>query len=324
MSTLKFMNGHGGAKITNGTINGDAHVHKDVFHPEIGHRYTYESLQETVEFLRSKVPYLPEVGVICGSGLGSLAECLDNPIEISYDCIPHFPRSTVKGHVGALVFGFMSGLPTVCMKGRFHYYEGYPLWKCCMPIRIMKLLGVSHLFITNAAGGLNPSFRVGDIMFVKDHINLMGFAGNNPLQGPNDERFGPRFPPMNQAYNREIIKLANKVAKDIGLGDRVHEGVYTCLGGPNFETVAELRMLQMLGADAVGMSTVHEVITANHCDMTVFVFSLITNECIVEYESLAKPSHEEVIDVGTQRENSLKQFVKELLKQIFENRIGTK
>ncbi|CAG9761783.1 unnamed protein product [Ceutorhynchus assimilis] len=286
-----------------------------------GERYTYELLVETVEYLKKKVPFAPQVGIICGSGLGSLAETLVNSIEIPYTEIPHFPRSTVKGHAGSLVFGYLSGLPTVVMKGRFHYYEGYPLWKCCMPIRIMKLLGVSHLFITNAAGGLNPKYRVGDIMFVKDHINIMGFAGNNPLQGPNDERFGPRFPPMNQAYNRDIIKLAKKVAHEIGLGDKVHEGVYTCLGGPNFETVAELGMLKMLGADAVGMSTVHEVITANHCDMTVFAFSLITNECVVQYETTQEPNHEEVIDVGKKREGLLKKFVSEILRQIFEKGI---
>ncbi|KAL1516726.1 hypothetical protein ABEB36_000596 [Hypothenemus hampei] len=342
------LNGYHNAKLSgqNGTsTNGHANKITD---PDIGHRYTYEVLVETVDFIKSRVPFEPVVGIICGSGLGknqirhknasdilylfseidpftgSLAECLTSPIEISYTTIPNFPQSTVKGHAGSLVFGHLSGLPTVCMKGRFHYYEGYPLWKCCMPVRVMKLLGVTHLIITNAAGGLNPKFKVGDIMFVNDHINIMGFAGNNPLQGPNDERFGPRFPPMNQAYNRTIINLAKKVAKEIGLADRVHEGVYTCLGGPNFETVAELNMLKMLGADAVGMSTVHEVITANHCNMTVFAFSLITNECVVHYETEDEPSHEEVMDVGKQREDSLKQLVTELLKEVFHLGITTR
>ncbi|XP_019768607.2 purine nucleoside phosphorylase [Dendroctonus ponderosae] len=312
-----MVNGYPNIKI-NGTTNG--HIHK-ALETEYGHRYTYELLLETVHYIRNRVSFAPVVGVICGSGLGSLADCLVNPIEIPYSTIPHFPTSTVKGHVGSLVFGHLSGLPTVCMKGRFHYYEGYPLWKCCMPIRVMKLLGVSHLIITNAAGGLNPSYKVGDIMLVKDHINIMGFAGNNPLQGPNDERFGPRFPPMNQAYNRDIIQLAKKVGEDMGVENRIHEGVYTCLGGPNFETVAELNMLKMLGADAVGMSTVHEVITANHCDMEVFAFSLITNECVVQYEANNEPNHEEVIDVGKQREGLLKQLVSELLKRVFENGI---
>lgn len=312
MSSAKIMNGHPNNEVVNnGNSNGVEHT-EPPNEVEIS-RYTYELLLETVEYIRKKVSFTPEFGIICGSGLGSLAECLEDPIEIPYSAIPHFPRCTVKGHGQALVFGRFSGIPTVCMKGRFHYYEGYPLWKCCMPIRVMKLLGVTHLFITNAAGGLNPKFKVGDIMLVKDHINIMGFAGNNPLQGPNDERFGPRFPPMNQAYNRDILEIAHKVAKDLKIGDKMHDGVYTCLGGPNFETVAELGMLKLLGADAVGMSTVHEVITATHCDMTVFAFSLITNACVVEYDNQYEPSHEDVIDVGKQREAVLKQFVTEMV-----------
>lgn len=316
MLCTKIVNGLPTTQMVNGTINGD--VPKESSHPTENDRtrYTYESLQETVQYIRKQVPFAPEFGIICGSGLGSLADCLDDRIEIPYSTIPHFPQSTVKGHVGSLVFGHFSGIPTVCMKGRFHYYEGYPLWKCCMPIRVMKLLGVTHLFVTNAAGGLNPKFRVGDIMLVKDHINIMGFAGNNPLQGPNDERFGPRFPPMNQAYNRRVLGLAREVSQDMKIEDKIHEGVYTCLGGPNFETVAELNMLKMLGADAVGMSTVHEVITANHCNMTVFAFSLVTNECVVELDDQAEPSHEEVIDVGTQREGLLKEFVTRMIKKV--------
>ncbi|XP_060519968.1 purine nucleoside phosphorylase isoform X2 [Cylas formicarius] len=299
-------------------------IHSDVFSENHKHRYTYETLQETAQYINARIPFSPQVGIICGSGLGSLADGFEHPTEISYASIPNFPRSTVKGHAGSFVFGHLEGIATVCMKGRFHYYEGYPLWKCCMPIRLMKLLGVSHLIITNAAGGLNPKFRVGDIMFVKDHINLMGFAGNNPLQGPNDERFGPRFPPMNKAYNREIINSAKKVAVEAGLGDYIHEGVYTCLGGPNFETVAELRALKALGADAVGMSTVHEVITANHCDMTVFVFSLITNECVTDYEKHNEPNHEEVIDAGRKREETLRKFVGQLLKKVFQPMLNSK
>lgn len=217
--------------------------------------------------------------------------------------------STVEGHVGQLVFGYLSGVPVVCMQGRFHYYEGYPLWKCAMPVRVMKLLGVTHLIASNAAGGLNKSYKVGDIMLVRDHINMMGFAGNNPLQGPNDDRFGPRFPPMNTAYDKTLIQKARQVAIEEDLGGMVHEGVYTCLGGPNFETVAELKMLGMLGVDAVGMSTVHEVITARHCGMTVLAFSLITNMCITDYNCYDEANHEEVMDVGKMREDVLKRFV---------------
>lgn len=214
------------------------------------------------------------------------------------------------------MFGYLSGIPVVMMQGRFHYYEGYPLWKCAMPVRVMKLIGVNCLIATNAAGGLNPKYKVGDIMLVKDHINIMGFAGNNPLQGPNDERFGPRFPPMNKAYDKEFLENGKRIAKEIGIGDLVHEGVYTCLGGPNFETVAELRMLKMLGVDAVGMSTVHEVITARHCNLTVFAFSLITNMCITDYDNHDEANHEEVIDVGKMREDVLKKFIEHIVDYI--------
>ncbi|XP_023025183.1 purine nucleoside phosphorylase isoform X2 [Leptinotarsa decemlineata] len=301
-------------KISIGSPNDDLHKKSSFLIDKNG--YTYESVVATAEFLKKLVPFSPVVGIICGSGMGSLADSLQDKIVIPYEDIPNFPRSTVKGHAGALVFGYLSNVPVVCMKGRFHYYEGYPLWKCAMPVRVMKLLGANHLIATNAAGGLNPNFRVGDVMLVKDHINLMGFAGNNPLQGPNDERFGPRFPPMNQAYDKDLIKEAKNIAKEVGLGDNIHEGVYTCLGGPNFETVAELNMLKMLGADTVGMSTVHEVITAIHCNMTVLAFSLITNECITDYECRDNPNHEEVIDVGKMRENVLGKFVQRIVEHI--------
>ncbi|KAF2902901.1 hypothetical protein ILUMI_03278 [Ignelater luminosus] len=272
-------------------------------------RYTYESLTETAQYLLDRVPYQPRIGIICGSGMGALAEALSEPLIFPYEKIPNFPVSTVEGHVGQLVFGYLSGVPVVCMQGRFHYYEGYPLWKCAMPVRVMKLLGVTHLIASNAAGGLNKTYKVGDVMLVKDHINMMGFAGNNPLQGPNDDRFGPRFPPMNTAYDKFLTQKAKQVAVEEDLGGMVHEGVYTCLGGPNFETVAELKMLGMLGVDAVGMSTVHEVITARHCGMTVLAFSLITNMCITDYNCYDEANHEEVMDVGKMRQDVLKRFV---------------
>lgn len=185
-----------------------------------------------------------------------------------------------------------------------------------MPVRVMKLMGITHLLATNAAGGLRENFAVGDIMLIKDHINLMGFAGNNPLQGPNDERFGPRFPPMNKAYDRALVNEAKNIAKQMGLEKNIHEGVYTCLGGPNFETIAELNALKTLGADSVGMSTVHEVITAIHCNLKVLAFSLITNKCIVDYDDESHPNHEEVIDVGKMRENDLNMFVKKIVEHI--------
>ncbi|XP_050502152.1 purine nucleoside phosphorylase isoform X2 [Diabrotica virgifera virgifera] len=286
------------------------------FENDDNEKYNYETLKETADFLMKSVSIIPKVGIICGSGLGTLADGLDNKVTVPYEDIPNFPKSTVQGHVGALVFGNFGGIPVICMKGRFHYYEGYPLWLCAMPVRVMKLLGITHLIATNAAGGLNPKYKVGDIMLVKDHINYVGFAGNNPLQGPNDERFGPRFPSMSRPYDRELIREAKRIAIGLGLRRDIHEGVYSCLGGPNFETVAELRMLKKFGADAVGMSTVHEVITARHCDLKVLAFSLITNECIVEYDNLAVTNHEEVLDVGKLRQETLQKFVRQIVEFI--------
>ncbi|XP_011251901.1 purine nucleoside phosphorylase isoform X2 [Camponotus floridanus] len=277
------------------------------------HTYTFEILQESAQYLLDRIKIRPKIGIICGSGMGLIAESLVDKQCFPYEEIPHFPVSTVKGHTGQMVFGYLRGVPVMCMQGRFHYYEGYPLWKCAMPVRVMKLVGVTHLIATNAAGGLNPTYNVGDIMIVKDHVNMMGFAGNNPLQGPNDDRFGPRFPPMNKAYNDTLIEIGSQVAEEMGISNTVHKGVYTCLGGPNFETVAELKMLRMIGVDAVGMSTVHEVITARHCDLTVFAFSLITNQCVTDYENHGEANHEEVMDVGKSRQPILQEFVSRIV-----------
>jgi purine-nucleoside phosphorylase len=185
-----------------------------------------------------------------------LADILTDPVYFPYEEIPNFPVSTVAGHAGRMVFGYLNGVEVMCMQGRFHYYEGYPLSKCSMPVRVMKICGCTHLIATNAAGGLNEKFKVGDIMLMKDHINIMGFAGNSPLQGPNDHRFGPRFPPMGKAYDPELLKIAKDLGKEMGIENEMHSGVYICLGGPNYETVAELKMWKILGVDAVGMSTV--------------------------------------------------------------------
>ncbi|XP_043287931.1 purine nucleoside phosphorylase-like isoform X2 [Venturia canescens] len=308
-----LVNGHGSLK----RPNENEFLHTAVKHTSTS-TYTFEALQESAQYLLDRVTIRPKIGIICGSGMGSLADTLTDPIVFPYEEIPHFPSSTVKGHVGQLVFGFLEDVPVMCMQGRFHYYEGYPLWKCAMPVRVMKLVGVSHLIATNAAGGLNPKYKVGDIMMVKDHLNMMGFAGNNPLQGPNDDRFGPRFPPMNAAYNAHLLDVGTEIAKEMGIDDIIHRGVYTCLGGPNFETVAELRMLSMVGVDAVGMSTVHEVITARHCEMTVFTFSLITNHCSTDYENDNAANHEEVIDVGRSRQPLIQDFVSRMVLRINE------
>ncbi|XP_055911729.1 purine nucleoside phosphorylase isoform X3 [Eupeodes corollae] len=282
--------------------------------------YSYEIIQEIADYLKARTDICPKIGIICGSGLNSLADHLVDTCAFEYENIPNFPLSTVEGHVGRLVFGYLEGLPVVCMQGRFHFYEGYPLAKCSMPVRVMKLMGVSYLIATNAAGGLNPKFKVGDLMIVRDHINIMGFAGNNPLQGPNDPRFGPRFPPMTNAYDSRLVKKARKIVKEMGVQNDVHEGVYTCLGGPNYESVAELKMLRTMGVDAVGMSTVHEVITARHCDMTVFAFSLITNKCATDYNSSDdEANHEEVVMVGKKRQNTCGEVVCRMVKAIGED-----
>ncbi|XP_043953246.1 purine nucleoside phosphorylase 5a [Gambusia affinis] len=285
--------------------------------PESNKGLSYEDYKATADWLLEQTDMRPTVGIVCGSGLGGLADLLKDQVAFNYKDIPNFPQSTVHGHAGRLVFGTMKGRPCVCMQGRFHLYEGYPIQKITLPMRIFKLLGVQTVVITNAAGGLNQDFKVGDIMIIKDHINLPGFAGNNPLVGPNDERFGVRFPCMSDAYNRDLQQLAMEVGQELGYGDFLKEGVYCVLAGPSFETIAECRMLHMLGVDAVGMSTVHEVIVARHCGMRVVALSLITNLAVMDYDSEEKANHEEVLQTGKQRAEQMERLVSSLV-----NRIG--
>uniref|UniRef100_A0A8D3ED45 purine-nucleoside phosphorylase n=1 Tax=Scophthalmus maximus TaxID=52904 RepID=A0A8D3ED45_SCOMX len=220
--------------------------------PEANKGYGYEDCKATADWLLAQTDVRPTVGIVCGSGLGGLADMLKDPVAFNYKDIPNFPQSTVHGHAGRLVFGKLKGRPCVCMQGRSHLYEGLPIQRITLPMRIFKLLGVETVMLTNAAGGLNQDFKVGDIMIMKDHLNMPGFAGNNPLVGPNDERFGVRFPCMSDAYDRELQQLAMDVGQELGYGDFLKEGVYCVLGGPSFETIAECRMLHKLGADAVG------------------------------------------------------------------------
>lgn len=279
--------------------------------------FTYEDYQKTAEWLLTHTQHRPKMAVICGSGLGGLTDQLTQAQTFNYSDIPNFPRSTVPGHAGRLVFGFLSGRACVVMQGRFHMYEGYSLSKVTFPVRVFQLLGVHTLVVTNAAGGLNPNFEVGDIMLIRDHINLPGFCGQNPLIGPNEERFGVRFPPMSDAYDRNIRLLAKSTWKQMTEQKRdLQEGTYVMLAGPSFETVAECRLLQKLGADAVGMSTVPEVIVARHCGLRVFGFSLITNKVITDYDSLEKASHEEVLEAGKQAAQKLEMFISHLMASI--------
>ncbi|XP_071038038.1 purine nucleoside phosphorylase isoform X3 [Parasteatoda tepidariorum] len=291
-------------------LSGDESVRED------GSSYSYEAMESLTNYLLERTKHRPLVGVICGSGMGGLADMLEDSESFPYNEIPGFPTSTVAGHKGRLVFGNLKGVPTVCMQGRFHVYEGYSLWKCAMPVRVMKLIGVKTLIVTNAAGGLNPNFKIGDIMLIKDHINFPGFAGDNPLRGRNDERWGPRFPAINNAYDLKLRNLARGIANELGLGNFMREGVYAMVGGPSYETVSELRALRTLGADAVGMSTAHEVIAAKHCGLRVFGLSLITNECVMDYDVQRSANHAEVLDTSNRRKADLEKLITNLVSQI--------
>ncbi|VDK39150.1 unnamed protein product [Taenia asiatica] len=277
---------------------------------------SYQNAKAATDYIKKKVHQAPQVGIICGSGLGTLAEIVSDPIVIKYSDIKQFPKSTVVGHAGNLVFGKLAGKNVVIMQGRFHPYEGYNLGQVTLPVRVMKLLGVETLIVTNAAGGLNPDYKVGDLMIIKDHISLLGMTGLNPLVGPNDERFGPRFPAMTDTYTKELREIAKAVGKEMQIEDFLREGVYVAEMGPTYETIAEARFLKMIGADAAGMSTAHEVIVAKHAGMKVFAFSLITNEIVVDEDSKVACNHEEVLQISAKRTEVMKKFVMQMLEKM--------
>lgn len=268
----------------------------------------YESAKQSAQYIQSKITATPEIGLILGSGLGILADEIENAVAIPYSEIPNFPVSTVHGHAGQLVIGQLSGKTVIAMQGRFHHYEGYSMDKVTFPVRVMKLLGVEKLIVTNAAGGVNKEFTPGDLMLITDHINFM----SNPLIGANDERFGPRFPDMSSAYDKEFQQVARTVAADLNI--TIQEGVYFGLTGPTYETPAEIRMIRTLGGDAVGMSTVPEVIVANHSSMRVLGISCITN---MAAGILDQPlNHEEVIETTEKVKSTFLLYVKELVKNL--------
>jgi len=275
---------------------------------------SYENVNESADYILKRTKHRPKIGIICGSGLGGLAELVQDADTFDYAEIPSFPVSTVAGHKGRLLVGLLDKTCVIVMQGRFHSYEGYPLWKTALPVRVMKTIGIKTLIATNAAGGLNKTFQVGDIMLLKDHINLPGFSCQHPLRGPNEEKFGPRFFPTNDLYDAEYRKTARKVGSSLGLDGVIREGVYAMVGGPNYETVAELKLLRSLGVDSVGMSTIPETIVAHHCGIKVFSCSLITNMCIVDYGTGLEPHHDEVIEVGQRRAEDLKRFITLLVK----------
>jgi purine-nucleoside phosphorylase len=255
---------------------------------------TLQQIDQAADEIRKRISIKPRVAMILGSGLGDLAELITTPTVIQSGDIPYWPVSTVLGHKGQLVFGLLQGVPVMVLQGRAHYYEGYSMGQVTFPIRVMLRLGVETLIVTNAAGAINPAYSPGDIMLITDHISLVAMAGLNPLRGPNMDELGERFPDMSRAYDRELLDLSRKIASEQGV--LLHEGVYVCLSGPSFETPADLRSLRIIGADAVGMSTVPEVIVAHHGKMRVVGFSGISNKANLDGSTVT--THEEVLKAG--------------------------
>jgi purine-nucleoside phosphorylase len=260
------------------------------------HFYTREEYEGAAAYVQSQTDHRPSIGLILGSGLSPLAEAAEAADVIPYADVPHFPKSTVEGHAGRLVLGRLANRTLIIMQGRVHFYEGYPIQQVVFPVRVMQALGVETLIVTNAAGGLDPAFRPGEMMLITDHINVIGMSGNNPLVGPNDPMLGPRFPSMSQAYDPGMRRIAEEVAQEEDLPLR--KGVYAGLAGPSYESPAEIRFLRLVGADAVGMSTVPEVTVARHAGMRVLGVSGITNLALTDPAPGQETNHEEVLTVG--------------------------
>ncbi|MFD2446933.1 purine-nucleoside phosphorylase [Bacillus sp. CGMCC 1.16607] len=268
-----------------------------------------EDILEAKNFIMSKTDYRPTIGMILGSGLGTLADEIENPVNIPYSEIPHFAKSGAIGHANELVIGELKGKTVAAMKGRFHYYEGFTLDEVTFPVRVMKALGIENLLITNACGAVNTSFSPGDLMLITDHINLVG---NNPLIGPNNDELGTRFPDVSQVYNPELRNLASKVANELNI--TLQQGVYAWWSGPTYETPAEIRMIRTLGADAVGMSTVPEALVATHGNMKVLGISCLTNmACGILDQPL---NHDEVIEVASKVRVQFVELIKGILEKM--------
>ncbi len=268
-----------------------------------------DKIKETSDFLKAKTSFTPDFGIVLGSGLGGLVNEIDVKYTLDYSSIPNFPVSTVCGHSGKLIFGTLSGKNVVAMQGRFHYYEGYSMQQVTFPMRVMKAIGVKRLLLSNASGGMNPAYRVGDMVIIKDHINLMP---HNPLIGKNYDELGPRFPDMSEPYDAEMLLLAKKIADEKGF--TAHLGVYAGLSGPCFETPSEYRYLRILGADIVGMSTVPEVIVWRHGGLPCFAISIVTD--LGGFEQAQKVSHEEVLQVATAAEGKMTAIIKEMIAKL--------
>jgi len=275
-------------------------------------KYTIEDIDRIADEIRNRISVQPTIGLILGSGLGPLSESIQDPTIIPYHDLPGWPLSTVEGHAGELIIGKLEGKDILVMNGRIHFYEGYEMSQVTLPIRVMQRLEIGILLVTNAAGGINQDFTPGNPMLITDHLNLLGMAGPNPLRGPNMEEFGTRFPDMSQAYDRELIKLTQRVAKELDI--TLYEGIYVCLAGPTFETPADLRFLLNAGVDAVGMSTVPEVIVANHGGQRVLGISGITNSSNLYGE--AETTHEEVIETGKLLAPKMMELIRGVLRAI--------
>jgi purine-nucleoside phosphorylase len=273
---------------------------------------TLQDINQAVEAVQSQTSYKPRIGLILGSGLGAVADMVEKPDIIPTTIIPSWPRSTVPGHQGHLVIGTLLGQPVMVLQGRVHYYEGYSMSQVTLPVRVMKKLGIEILIVTNAAGATNPDFAPGDLMLITDHVALVGMTGLNPLIGPNIDEFGVRFPDMSQAYDRQLLAAARQVAQEKKV--TLHEGIYICLSGPSFETPADLRFLRAIGADAVGMSTVPEVIVARHAGMRVLGISGISNKANLDGNTIT--THEEVLQAGHIIAPKMKELIFGLMSKI--------
>ena len=270
---------------------------------------TMQQIDQAAEAIGNRIRVQPRTGIILGSGLGELVDLVEGAVAIPTGEIPNWPASTVIGHAGRLVTGKIGEQPVIVLQGRAHYYEGYSMSQITLPIRVMKRLGVENLIVTNAAGAIHPEFQPGDVMFITDHINMIGMGGNNPLRGPNLSEFGERFPDMSRAYDRDLLELGRQAAQRANF--HIWEGVYTCLAGPSFETPADLRFLRIIGSDAVGMSTVPEVIVAHHSGIKVLGLSGISNKANLDGSTIT--THEEVLQAGKIIAPKLKAIILDVL-----------
>jgi purine-nucleoside phosphorylase len=277
--------------------------------------HTDTAARTAADFVAGRYALAPRVAIVLGTGLGGLADRIEERTVIPYVDIPHFPRSTVAGHAGRLVLGTLRGVPMAAMQGRFHLYEGYTPQQVVLPVRTLRLLGAGTLVVTNAAGGLRPTFNAGDLMLIRDHIGLATLTGQNPLIGPNDDRLGPRFPAMTGAYDAALRNLTLEATSQVGI--TLHEGIYAMVTGPSYETPAELGFLRAIGADAVGMSTVPEVIAARHAGMRVLAISVVTNVALApEGSAPPEPNHAEVVAAAERAGENLGRLIEEIVARL--------